>query len=371
MGRAAGNRDEWWGAEKGAGRRPGKESETFSGNGPETFSGQSSAQRGATGAPAPMSPGGADGVGDSASVPACTSASVPAPTHAHPEPDIPFDPVVVAEEAGIVVVDKPPFLASTPNGRLVRATVLQRLRDRFGEPDLTCVHRLDRLTSGLLLVSRDPATRGAYQRLFQDGRVRKTYEALTVVPDDWAPGESRDVVVELANVDGERGVRVRDPLLADASSDGVPDTADATEPTTADSIPDNLWRTAATRVTYVGTVASDVGDVLPGMFGGAAGAGHSASCSCGACGTRMTVGKWRLEPSTGRTHQLRATMAHLGYPILGDDTYPDDLGLDLGNVTRVLRLVATELLYDDPLDGSPRHFRSNRDVADPLADPSY
>ena len=156
MGRAAGNRDEWWGAKK---------------------------------APAPD------------------------PVVSHAEPDIPFDPVVVAEEGGVVVVDKPPFLPSTPNGRLVRNTVLRRLRDRFGEPELTCVHRLDRLTSGLLLVSRDAASRGAYQRLFQEGRVGKTYEALTVVADDWAPGESRDVVVELANVAGERGVRVRDLLL--------------------------------------------------------------------------------------------------------------------------------------------------------------
>ena len=303
MGRAAGNRDEWWGAKK---------------------------------APAPD------------------------PVASHAEPDIPFDPVVVAEEGGVVVVDKPPFLASTPNGRLVRNTVLQRVRDRFGEPELTCVHRLDRLTSGLLLVSRDAASRGAYQRLFQAGRVGKTYEALTVVADDWVSGESRDVVVELANVAGERGVRVRDAVLDDGPSSGRPAVAAGEEPGV-------VWRSATTRVTYVGTVAAEVGDVLPGMFGG----GHGASCGCGSCGTRMTVGKWRLEPATGRTHQLRATMAHLGYPILGDDTYPEDLGLDLGDVTRVLRLVATELRYDDPLDGRPRHFRSVRDVADPLAEPRY
>lgn len=337
MGRAAGNRDDWWGAEKGAAK---------------------GAEKGA-----------ANGTGNR------ENDDVTDPAGSHAEPDIPFDPVVVAEEGEALVVDKPPFLPSTPNGRLVRNTVLQRLRDRFGEPNLTCVHRLDRLTSGLLLVSRDAATRGAYQRLFQDGRVRKTYEALTVVADDWVPGESRDVVVELANVEGERGVRVRDPLLDDGPppaqsgvqgndmpADDVPG-----NDVPADDVPAGLWRTATTRVTYVGTVAADIGDLLPEMFGG----GHGASCACGTCGTRMTVGKWRLEPVTGRTHQLRATMAHLGYPILGDDTYPDDLGLDLGNVTRVLRLVATELRYDDPLDGGHRHFRSARDVADPLAEPEY
>ena len=210
------------------------------------------------------------------------------------------------------------------------------------------------------MVSRDAASRGAYQRLFQAGRVGKTYEALTVVADDWAPGESREVVVELANVAGERGVRVRDAVLDDGPSSGRPAVAAGEEPGV-------VWRSATTRVTYVGTVAAEVGDVLPGMFGG----GHGAACGCGSCGTRMTVGKWRLEPATGRTHQLRATMAHLGYPILGDDTYPEDRGLDLGDVTRVLRLVATELRYDDPLDGRPRHFRSVRAVADPLAEPTY
>lgn len=294
MGRAAGNRDDWWGAQKAT----------------------------------------AHGAGDA---------------DGHPEPTIPFEPVVIAADERVVVVDKPPFLPSTPNGRLVRNTVLWRLRERFGEPDLTCVHRLDRLTSGVLLLSRDAATRGAYQRLFQDGAVAKTYEALTAAADDWAPGESRDVRVELANVDGERGVRVRGPVRDDATA-------------APDDLPPDAWRTASTRVTYLGTVAADVGDVIGGT--------HGASCTCGACGTRMMVGKWRLEPSTGRTHQLRATMAHLGYPILGDDTYPEDLGLDLGNVTRVLRLMATELRFVDPVDGAERRFTSGRDVTCPLDEPA-
>lgn len=310
MGRAPGNRDAWWGAAKGAGR--------------------------------------AKGAGVSVAAAAASLAD---------EPRIPFDPVVLAEEPHVLVVDKPPFLASTPNGRLMRATVQQRLRDARGEDDLTCIHRLDRLTSGVMLVARDPETRGAYQRLFQDGAVAKTYECLTVVADDWAPGETRDITVLLANVPAARGVRVRDVSAS-------PEPPHPGQPHPEPPHPDAPWREARTRITYLGPVAAEIGDVLPSMFGG-----HGATCGCGACGTRMTVGRWRLEPATGRTHQLRATMAHLGYPILGDDTYPDDLGLDLGNVTRVLRLVATELLYDDPLDGRPRTWRSRRDVTAPAAFP--
>lgn len=327
MGRAPGNRDEWWGAAKG------------------------------TGAGA-----GADAAADATAGAAASLAD---------EPRIPFDPVVLAVEPHVLVVDKPPFLASTPNGRLMRATVQQRLRDERDEPDLTCIHRLDRLTSGVMLVARDAGTRGVYQRLFQDGEVAKTYECLTVVADDWAVGETRDIEVLLANVPAERGVRVRDMPETSAATEGAestrtgtaatPDLSDLPEP----PHPEAPWRAARTRITYLGPVAADIGDVLPSMFGGV----HGATCACGTCGTRMTVGKWRLEPATGRTHQLRATMAHLGYPILGDDTYPEDLGLDLGNVTRVLRLVATDLLYDDPLDGLPRTWRSRRDVTDPAKDP--
>lgn len=280
MGRAAGNRDPWWGADR---------------------------------------------------VHATAQLSDPDPSA--PEPPIPADPVVVAEEAGLLVVDKPPFLPATPNGRIQHRTVQQRLRESRGEPDLVCLHRLDRLTSGLVLVSRDPTTRGAYQQLFQRGEVRKCYAALTVAPDDWVVGETREVRVAIANVPGERGVRVLDDVPADAAA----------------------ARPAVTTVTYEGLVAADVGDCL----------GHAATCSCGACGSVMQVAKWRLEPKTGRTHQLRATMHHLGYPILGDDTYPDDLGLDLADTTLLLRLVATELAYVDPLDGRARHWVSERRVEDP------
>ena len=53
-----------------------------------------------------------------------------------------------------VVVDKPAFLPTTPNGRIVRKTVQQRLRELHDNPDSVVLHRLDRLTSGLVLVCR-------------------------------------------------------------------------------------------------------------------------------------------------------------------------------------------------------------------------
>ncbi|WP_448851212.1 pseudouridine synthase [Corynebacterium sp. 335C] len=324
MGRAPGNRDAWWGAER---------------------------DRSAAQLPDPAMPrrrGGDDAGGADDGAGAADGRAVGSADPRAAEPRIPFDPAVVAEEERILVADKPPFLASTPNGRLRYATVQQRLRESRGEPELVSLHRLDRLTSGLLLVSRDPATRGAYQRLFEAGAVDKRYEALTAMPDDWAPGETREVAVELANVPGERGVRVREPGAA------------------AGPLPDGVtWREAVTEVTYVGLVPADVGDVVGGH-----GHDHPAACSCGACGSVMSVAKWSLRPRTGRTHQLRATMHHLGAPILGDDTYPRDLGLSLDDASRALRLVAAELRYDDPVDGRPRRWASRRRVEDPRVLPA-
>lgn len=283
MGRAAGNRDQWWGADKDRA---------------------------------------ASQVNDSV----------------HEQEDyIPFEPEVIAETSEFVVVDKPPFLPATPNGRIVANTVQERLRRQLGEPELVCMHRLDRLTSGLLLVSRNPETRGAYQQLFQRGAVSKTYECLTVMPDDWSAGQSREVVLYLLNVPGERGVRVVEP-----------DTAGAKE--------------ARTRVTFLGPIAADISDVLGGGT-------HSAGCSCGSCGSVMQVGHWKLEPATGRTHQLRATMNYLEYPILGEDTYgvasrrPTRNLLSLGSSESygpVLRLLATELEFVDPLTGENRKYRTER-----------
>ena len=57
------------------------------------------------------------------------------------EPHIPFDIDVVYEDAGIIVIDKPHFLATTPRGMWYRQTALIRLREMFDEPDITPAHR--------------------------------------------------------------------------------------------------------------------------------------------------------------------------------------------------------------------------------------
>lgn len=94
------------------------------------------------------------------------------------EPVIPFAETVVHADAHLVVACKPHFLPVAPTGAYVRETLLTRLVRRLDNPSLVPLHRIDRETAGLVLFSADPASRGRYQALFRERRIRKHYLAL-------------------------------------------------------------------------------------------------------------------------------------------------------------------------------------------------
>ncbi len=218
---------------------------------------------------------------------------LPGPTLAwyHPsvpsEEPIPFDYRVVYEDGDLIVVDKPHFLPTTSNGRIVRETLQTRLRVDFNEDSIVPLHRLDRLTSGLVLCSRNPHTRAAYQQLFQKRAVVKHYRAQVAAPFSF----DGTVRLGMRRARGERQVRV--------DSAGTP---------------------TVTRVRASGTTA----DV------------------------------W---PFTGHTHQIRVVLNHLGHPIVGDDTYPVDRGLDLYDFSTPLLLSHVALSFSDPVTGRKREFQ--------------
>ena len=97
------------------------------------------------------------------------------------EVPVPFDIPVLYRDENIVVVDKPHFLATMPRGGHVAQTATVRLRREFGLPELSPAHRLDRLTAGVLLFTARREVRGAYQTMFAQGLVRKTYLARAAV----------------------------------------------------------------------------------------------------------------------------------------------------------------------------------------------
>ena len=100
------------------------------------------------------------------------------------EVEVPGAIEVVHRDERLVVVDKPAFLSSIPRGQHVRQSVVVRLREQLGLPELSPLHRLDRVTSGLLMLATERRWRGPYQSLFQAGEVTKTYRALAPVRDD-------------------------------------------------------------------------------------------------------------------------------------------------------------------------------------------
>ena len=163
------------------------------------------------------------------------------------------------QDAEILVVDKPHFLPTTPGGTYISESALVRLRVQLDIPDLIPMHRLDRLTAGVLLFSTNPATRGRYQVLFEKRRVEKEYEAIAAV----------DQRLQFPLVVRNRMVKSRTYLLA---------------------------------------------EVVEGEF--------NAETRIELEETRGVLGRYRLEPHTGKTHQLRVHMASLGVGILHDPFYP-------------------------------------------------
>lgn len=214
------------------------------------------------------------------------------------EERVPFALDVVYRDEHVVVADKPHFLATTPRGSHVTETALARLRRELDVPTLGAAHRLDRLTAGLVLFTVRPEERGAYQSLFRDKRVAKEYEA--VAPHDRSltlPCTVRSRIVK------ERGV------LAAREVEGEPN--------------------AVSRVELLEQ--------------------------------RGRLGRYRLIPLTGQTHQLRVHMSALGVPILGDPLYPVVTGpVAAGDFRRPLQLLARVMEFTDPVTGREHRFVSPR-----------
>ncbi|MGK8485802.1 RluA family pseudouridine synthase [Nocardia asiatica] len=210
---------------------------------------------------------------------------------------VPFDIPVVHRDDDLLVVDKPHFLATIPRGQHILQTALVRLRRDLDLPDLVPAHRLDRVTAGLLLFVVNPARRGAYQTMFHKRTVRKEYEAIARFdPDLTLPRVVRSRIVKEKQV------------LAAQEVPGEPN--------------------AETEI-----------ELLEHRDG---------------------LGRYRLRPHTGRTHQLRLHMNSLGIPILGDDFYPVLTDKPVHDFTRPLQLLAASLEFTDPVTREPRRFETTR-----------
>ena len=80
------------------------------------------------------------------------------------------------------------------------------------------------------------------------------------------------------------------------------------------------------------------------------------------------VGRYRLTPTTGQTHQLRVHLAGLGIPILGDPLYPSVREVAADDFSTPLQLLAQQVAFTDPVSGEQRCITSGRSL--PLTSPN-
>jgi tRNA pseudouridine32 synthase / 23S rRNA pseudouridine746 synthase len=229
------------------------------------------------------------------------------------EPTVPFQETVLFQDEHLVVADKPHFLPVTPGGRFVRETLLVRLRERLNLPELSPLHRIDRETAGLVLFSVRAPDRDAYQRLFRERALHKRYEAVGQWHGSTAP--PRMAAQEPAT--WERRSHLREDPLAFYRMQEAP----------SDS---GLAPNSSTRIRLLER--------------------------------RGAQALFELEPVTGKRHQLRVHMAALGWPLVGDQFYPNVLRQphELEDFRQPLQLLARELWFTDPVTGQARHFTSQR-----------
>ena len=225
----------------------------------------------------------------------------PAPLTVEPEA-LPL--TVLYEDAALLAIDKPPGMVVHPAPGARRGTVVNALAHRLGtlagvgaaeRPGI--VHRLDRDTSGVLLVARTPGALEALARQFRERTIEKRYLAV-----------------------------VRGRLVPDT---GVIDRPIGRHPHERKrmSVRSRRGRSAVTRWT-----------VLERLVGA----------------TYV-----RLAPETGRTHQLRVHLAAVGHPIVGDRVYGARRGRPAaGPAIARQALHAEEIRFAHPTTGRPLTIRA-------------
>ena len=218
------------------------------------------------------------------------------------------DAMVIHQDKAAIVLNKPPGLAT--QGGTKTTSHVDGLLDAFAPegPRPRLVHRLDKDTSGVLLVARTPGSAAFFAKRFSGRSAKKIYWALVVGVPEIAEGTIEAPIAKQPGTGGEK-------MHVDEAN-GQP---------------------AKTRYRVVDR------------------AGNRAA--------------WvELQPLTGRTHQLRVHMAAIGHPIVGDGKYGGQDAFLTGSISRKMHLHARRLIIEHP-DGAPldvtadlpEHFAASMD----------
>jgi 23S rRNA pseudouridine955/2504/2580 synthase len=226
------------------------------------------------------------------------TADTSAPSSSKTDRDF-IESLILFEDDDVLVLDKP-FGIAVQGGTGTRRHldgILAGMADRFGDrPRL--VHRLDRDTTGVLLVAKKREVAALLGRTFQTRAAAKTYWAIVKGVPVPRQGKIEAALVKAAGPDGDR-VRKAEAGEQDA----------AMHATTHYSVIDRV----ANRAAWVS-----------------------------------------LKPVTGRQHQLRAHMAMIGHPIIGDNKYEGGISQIMVALEPKLHLHARRLILPHPRAGKPQ-----------------
>lgn len=247
---------------------------------------------------------------------------------------------LVYEDRHCLVVDKPQGMTVHPGGGTNEVTLIERLRDDFGKKELTLCHRLDRNTGGLVLVAKNHTEAAKLSQALQEQQVVKRYRCLV-----WGiPEEGLSVRLS----DGDQMQELRAYWERPKNSDRVYIHDEKMER--------DLPIVTRYRVLQIFTQLSDL-------------LREKLSSSRLQYLTKLeaegplAISDLEVELVTGRSHQIRAHLAHLGHPILGDGKYGRN---DINKVFAALsedgrlncqQLFATSLLFGADLPMELRELR--------------
>jgi len=196
--------------------------------------------------------------------------------------------LVVQKPAGIITEDNP-FEANN-----LEANCRAYLKQKINDPYLGVVHRLDRVTSGVVIFAKKRGTLKTLNRWFEERQIQKTYWAIT----SKAPEKTNDTLTNYLLTDSKsKKALVVDPKVKGAKK---------------------------AELSYKVLSSTDDYFLL------------------------------EINPKTGRFHQIRAQLSHIGCPIIGDQKY----GSTVPYQKLQIALHARSIVLPEAINGSPLIFRT-------------
>lgn len=197
--------------------------------------------------------------------------------------------VLVVQKPGGSITENNPFEKDN-----LEFMCREYLRQKINDPYLGVVHRLDRVTSGVVFFAKKRGTLKTLNRWFEDRKIQKTYWAIT----SKAPPKKADILIHHLFTDKNN----KKALVVDSKVKGA----------------------------------------------------KKAELSYSVCSSNVHGYLLEIKPKTGRFHQIRAQLSHIGCPIIGDEKYGSTAAYKLHQIT----LHAKSIELPEAINGSPLVFEA-------------